>query len=143
LVDAPDIGTVMAEVERQAEGCAYLVGHNIAFDRDFVRSAGLEIGLPLVDTFDLAHIVYPEARSYNLGSLVGALTGGSFGEHRSLPDTRATVALFLALVSRFETLTEHQRTMISWICAKTSGQSTLDFVQQWLVLPSLADASHD
>lgn len=80
-----------------------LVGHNIAFDMDFLHRACASCGLPLlpnqrIDTLSMARRFVPDATSYQLTRLMEHLGLAYPSPHRSLPDCRATWTLLRKLI---------------------------------------------
>jgi len=79
-------------------GQAPIVGHNIAFDLNFLQTHGVHPpGQPL-DTFDLATMLLPGLNRYNLGTLAETLNVPLKDAHRALDDARATALVFAALL---------------------------------------------
>ena len=79
-------------------GRAPIVGHNIAFDLNFLHAHGIHPpGQPL-DTFDLATMLLPGLNRYNLGTLAETLGVTLKDAHRALDDARATAQVFAALL---------------------------------------------
>ncbi|MBC7260430.1 MAG: DEAD/DEAH box helicase family protein, partial [Chloroflexi bacterium] len=77
-----------------------VVGHNVSFEASFLRRHGLLLRNPLVDTFELARILFPKLTTYNLAALTAILGITLKEHHRALPDAMAAKDLFLALVER-------------------------------------------
>ena len=77
-----------------------LIGHNIAFDIDFLSKAGLRITSPSYDTHHLASVFLPNAGEYSLVGLTAALGIQHLRPHRALDDAYACQNLFLALVEK-------------------------------------------
>jgi predicted DnaQ family exonuclease/DinG family helicase len=77
-----------------------LIGHNIAFDIDFLSKAGLRIANPIYDTHHLASVFIPNANEYSLVGLTSALGIQHVRPHRALDDAQACQKLFLALVEK-------------------------------------------
>lgn len=102
------------------------------FDLSFFREYGVDIGSrPLLDTFRIAEILFFDAKSLNLGSLLESL-GKSFGDqHRALADTEATVVLFQHCIEHIQGLSEEKSMMLSFLASVISPQSAL-----WYVLNS-------
>lgn len=70
-----------------------IFAHNIFFDRNFLESHGLPLPNAGWDTFLLAGIAWPEAHSYNLGTLA-AEQGIEIGrEHRAARDVELSAQL--------------------------------------------------
>lgn len=74
-----------------------IFAHNAKFDLSWLAHHGLPFSNPVWDTFTLAAIAWPEAPTYNLGSLVGDLGIEITGEHRAAADIVLTWHLFQAL----------------------------------------------
>lgn len=101
LAAEPHFDEVRASIE-EFVGDAVLVGHNLAFDLDMLRGAGLDLrpGHVLLDTFDLAGLVLPRIPSRNLAAMAGQLGLKLFDAHRALADSVATKEVFRALVKK-------------------------------------------
>ena len=78
-------------------GSAPVVGHNIAFDLDFLRSGGLPLTNPRTDTWDMAFVLLPRHRDYSLDKLAAALGIEHPRPHRAIPDASVTRSVFLRL----------------------------------------------
>ena len=79
-------------------GASPLIAHNADFDLGFLRSSGIEFANPIVDTYDLAYIVRPEAPSYSLENMAQHLELPHDRPHRALDDAIAAKMLFLNLL---------------------------------------------
>jgi ATP-dependent DNA helicase DinG len=84
-------------------GDAPIVGHSIPFDVAFLRRWGLARTNPLIDTFELATVLLPSLKSYNLGQVAESL-GISVPKdrHRAMVDTVLAMQVFLALHERLQ-----------------------------------------
>lgn len=97
--DAPDLDEVMMEMVPLLNDVV-LVGHNVAFDFNFLQSALDKTGyLPftgrILDTMDFLKIFYPSLSSYQLG-LVAAEFGVEHDRpHQADSDALATAYVFL------------------------------------------------
>ena len=78
-------------------GSAPVVGHNIGFDLDFLRSGGLPLTNPRTDTWDMAFVLLPRHRDYSLDKLAAALGIEHPRPHRAIPDASVTRSVFLKL----------------------------------------------
>ncbi|GAC1685629.1 MAG: helicase C-terminal domain-containing protein [Ktedonobacteraceae bacterium] len=82
-----------------------IVGHSIPFDAGFLRKRGLARTNPLIDTFELASVLLPSLKSYNLGQVAEALgISVPVGRHRAMVDTVLAKDVFLALHERLQTI---------------------------------------
>ena len=101
--DAPDFDDIATDVADFLRG-ATVVAHNAPFDMGFLNAAGLDYAGPVCDTWDLAYLARPAARSYRLEELARAETVSHARPHRALDDARAVRDLFLALMPDFAAL---------------------------------------
>ncbi len=91
-----------------------IVGHNIRFDLGFLqRQINLALN-DIIDTYELAAVLLPDAGRYNLGALGKELGVLLPATHRALDDARVTQAVFVRLLDRLgelppELLLEIQR----------------------------------
>ncbi len=82
-----------------------IVGHSIPFDASFLRKRGLAFTNPLIDTFELASVLLPSLKSYNLGQVAEALgIVVPIGRHRAMVDTILAMDVFIALHNRLQTV---------------------------------------
>ena len=79
-------------------GASPLIAHNADFDLGFLRSNGIEFANLVVDTYDLAYIVRPDAPSYSLENMAQHLELPHDRPHRALDDAIAAKMLFLSLL---------------------------------------------
>ena len=100
---APNLAAVRGNLERFV-GSAPVVGHSIGQDLGYLARAGVMVGHPCIDTFELASILVPYASRYNLATLMAELGIAFPTKHRAVHDARAARDLFLALVHRAENL---------------------------------------
>lgn len=100
VVRAPPMKSVAAELAVFAEEFPIL-GQNIGFDLSFLRQYGILIDNPTLDTFELASVILPTAKRYNLGALAIEL-GLPITEdlHRALDDARLTYRVYSTLFQR-------------------------------------------
>ncbi len=99
LQDAPPWEVVRPQLA-EFVGDAAVVGHNVQFDLSFLASHGLTLAGQPLDTFDLATMLLPGLRRYNLGFLAHVLGVPLVDAHRALDDARATARIFVALLER-------------------------------------------
>lgn len=74
-----------------------IFAHNASFDLSFLHYHGCQTSNPVWDTFVLAGLAWPEAESYNLGSLCQKLGIEPASEHRAGDDVRLTWQLLQAI----------------------------------------------
>lgn len=74
-----------------------IVGHNIAWDLEFLRVHGLDLPNPRYNTWDLASIFLPTLPEYNLTELARHLDV-DHEQHRALGDATATAQVFYRLL---------------------------------------------
>ena len=79
---------------------AAVVAHNAGFDMGFLRAAGIHFQRPVLDTFELATVLLPNADSYSLAELCRTLQIELGEAHRAINDTLATAELFMRLNDR-------------------------------------------
>ena len=94
---APRFSQVAHAVQRFV-GSYPVVGHSIGFDLAFLRSHGLDVTNPTVDTFELASVLVPHTARYSLELLGQAFGLPSLQSHRALDDALSTKDLFVALL---------------------------------------------
>ena len=104
LKSAPLFDTISPKLQSFL-GDLPIVGHSIPFDAGFLRKRGLARTNPLIDTFELASVLLPSLKSYNLGQVAEALgIAVPEGRHRAMVDTVLAMDVFLALHQRLQTI---------------------------------------
>ena len=104
LVGAPPFESIAQNLQ-QFVGDYPIVGHSIPFDVGFLRRRGLMRTNPLIDTFELATVLFPSLPSYNLGQVAEALgVPIAPGRHRAMVDTVLAMQVFLALHQRLQSV---------------------------------------
>ncbi|WP_067725499.1 ATP-dependent DNA helicase DinG [Oceanobacillus damuensis] len=88
---------------------SYLIAHNVSFDLGFLNAELAANGKerlqnPVLDTVELARILFPKAPSYKLGQLAEYLDIHHEDPHRALSDAFVTAKLFLELKKKLESL---------------------------------------
>ncbi|MEK7216167.1 MAG: DEAD/DEAH box helicase, partial [Chloroflexota bacterium] len=81
------------------DGCT-LVGQNAGFDLGFLAAQGVELSMPVFDTWELAKILAPYLTERNLTALTNHFGVEYATKHRALPDAHAAKNVFLALHDR-------------------------------------------
>jgi ATP-dependent DNA helicase DinG len=100
---APHVRDVAHELEAFV-GDAPIVGHNIRFDLGFLQKQIPFSFNEIIDTYELASILLPNASRYNLGALGKELGIALPATHRALDDARATHGVFNRLYEMAHTL---------------------------------------
>lgn len=95
--NAPAIREVVADLAHFV-GDAPVLGHNVSFDLAFLSRQNLFRFNQVVDTYELASVLLPNASRYNLGALGQALGILLPATHRALDDARVTHAVYLRLL---------------------------------------------
>jgi predicted DnaQ family exonuclease/DinG family helicase len=95
-------------------GGATIVGQSIGIDLEHLKKAGLDLTNRRFDTFELAVLVRPGLKAYDLGSIARDLGVGGEIPHRALADAELARSVFVALVQvaaahSLETLTQVAR----------------------------------
>lgn len=81
-----------------------IVGHNIQFDTNFLRSKGIPLTNDEYDTCQLSSILLPGLPSYSLEIISDQLEIEHVDAHRALDDAIAAMELFLKLVKQYQAL---------------------------------------
>lgn len=104
LKGAPTVDKIIADFFKFVDG-AYLVGHNVNFDYDFVKYYGGENGYYFTnrafDTVSLAQDVLGGVglANYKLNT-IAAYYGFTFNHHRAYADAAVTAKIFMELVKK-------------------------------------------
>ncbi|GAQ17425.1 DNA polymerase III subunit epsilon [Oceanobacillus picturae] len=106
--DAPTFEERAEEIAALFED-SYLIAHNVPFDMGFINAEFAAVGRellqnPVLDTVELARVLYPKAPSYKLGQLAEYLGIHHEDPHRALSDAYVTAKLFLKLRERLDNL---------------------------------------
>jgi DNA polymerase-3 subunit epsilon/ATP-dependent DNA helicase DinG len=96
VLGAPYLPDVLGDLV-QFIGEEPVLGHNVRFDISFLREHGVLRRNILLDTYELASVLLPNAGRYNLGALTQALGVPMPATHRALDDAHATRGVFLRL----------------------------------------------
>ncbi|MBH8600867.1 PolC-type DNA polymerase III [Thermoactinomyces sp. CICC 23799] len=94
LKDAPEVDDVVADFLEFIEGTV-LVAHNARFDMGFLQEAVKRIGKepvknPVLDTLELARMLFPDMRNHRLNTLSDKLGIKLEQHHRAIYDAEAT-----------------------------------------------------
>ena len=101
LVGAPEVGAVMADFYKFADGCS-LVGHNVQFDFNFIRYYGEKEGYLFQQrTYDTVAFAQEmlALKNYKLNT-VADYFGFGFNHHRAFDDAFVTAKIFIELARR-------------------------------------------
>lgn len=106
--DAPDLDEVMMEMVPLLNDVV-LVGHNVAFDFNYLQSALDKTGyLPftgrILDTMDFLKILFPSLTSYQLGLVAAEFEVQHERPHQADSDALATALIFLKCLEECERL---------------------------------------
>jgi ATP-dependent DNA helicase DinG len=103
LVNAPRITSILNELQEKV-GDLPILGHNIGFDISFLQQRGLFYQNQLIDTYDLASVLLPDAGRYRLDALASALGIIPQQRHRALEDASTTHQVYLRLCNKVQHL---------------------------------------
>jgi len=106
VMQAPAIKNVLPELNNFI-GDSPILGHNIGFDLSFLRRYNILLTNEPVDTYELASVLLPSARRYNLGALAQELSVPLRATHRALDDAHTTRGVFLRLIELIMDLPIH------------------------------------
>lgn len=118
-----------------------IVAHNASFDLSYLAHHGLKLGNAVWDTFFLASVAWPDAPSYNLGTLARQMKIHSIGEHRAVADVVITWQLLQRITEQLaiskevkqqimEILAKSEQSHYSALFAKERSSSTRRQVSQ-------------
>jgi len=97
VYQAPTIHDVLPDLA-EFVGDFPILGHNVRFDLGFLQQYGILMHNDVVDTYELASVMLPNAGRYNLGALAQALGVLLPATHRALDDAHATRGIYLRLL---------------------------------------------
>jgi Rad3-related DNA helicase/DNA polymerase III epsilon subunit-like protein len=103
LRDAPRLETLAGKL-RAFIGTDPIVGQSVGFDLDALAQGGVRLPNPVLDTFELATLLLPGLRAYDLVAIAHALGVSVDRPHRALPDAHLAREVFLALGERMRAL---------------------------------------
>lgn len=88
---------------------SYLIAHNVPFDLGFLNAELIKnnkkpLKNPVIDTVELARILFPQAPSYKLSQLAEYTDIQHIDPHRALSDAYVTASLFLSLKQKLDSL---------------------------------------
>ncbi|MFK9093432.1 ATP-dependent DNA helicase DinG [Bacillus salipaludis] len=106
--DAPLFTEIAEKVISLLDG-AYFVAHNVLFDLSFLQEELIQAGCegffgPVLDTVEMARILYPTADGYKLSELAEKENLNHYRPHQADSDAHVTAELFLIMLKRLSTL---------------------------------------
>ncbi|MEH7303497.1 ATP-dependent DNA helicase DinG [Neobacillus drentensis] len=106
--DAPLFSEIAEKVMTLLDG-AYFVAHNVLFDLSFLQEELIQSGQegffgPVLDTVEMARILYPTADGYKLSDLAEREKLTHDRPHQADSDAQVTAELFLILLDRMTSL---------------------------------------
>lgn len=105
VADAPPIDEIMPIFVGFC-GDLPILGHNVAFDYSFLKTAAVRLGLPFekkaLDTMVLSRTFLERQQSYSLTNLIDALGFHRENAHRGLDDALATSEIYELLRRRYK-----------------------------------------
>ncbi len=106
--NAPVFSEIAAKVMALLDG-AYFVAHNVLFDLSFLQEALIDAGYegffgPVLDTVEMARILYPTADGYKLSDLAKIANLPHDRPHQADSDAEVTAELFLIFLRRLASL---------------------------------------
>ncbi len=99
VLGAPPVKAVLADLEAFV-GDSPVLGHNVGFDLAFLQRHSILRYNDVIDTYELAAVLLPNAGRYNLGALAQALGVLLPATHRALDDAHATRGVFQRLYQK-------------------------------------------
>lgn len=94
--NAPPIKAVIQDFANFV-GDSPVLGHNVRFDLSFLQQNKILLENDVLDTYELASVIFPTASRYNLGALGQQLNIPLPATHRALDDARVTHAVYVNL----------------------------------------------
>ena len=139
LKDAPFFSDIRPKILEFLTEWTPLLGHNVDFDISFFREYGIDVGArPLLDTFRIAEILFFDAKSLNLGSLLESFGKSFDGAHRALADSEATIILFEHCIEEMKNATAEKSMILSYLASAFSTDSAIGYVLQYAGFPRKA-----
>ncbi|MCX7616798.1 helicase C-terminal domain-containing protein [Tepidiforma sp.] len=113
---APPLERIAEELRRFVRGHT-IVGHNIEFDLEFLRAAGVAEAGDAVDTAALARLLLPDLKNHGLADVAGALGLEPDSRHRALSDARLAARVFTRLLRLARELEPDRRATLAALVA--------------------------
>lgn len=88
-------------------GFSVLVAHHAQFDLGFINKklrkyCGLKLNMPVIDTYFLSHLLFPNAHDHSLDYLAQYYEIALDGRHTALGDSLITAQIFIQMISTLE-----------------------------------------
>lgn len=104
----PEFSEIAPQIAENCKDC-FLIAHNVAFDLGFLNQEFAANGMkklenPVIDTVELARILYPSAPAFKLEQLADYLNIEHDAPHRALSDAVVTAKLFLLMKQKINQL---------------------------------------
>jgi DNA polymerase-3 subunit alpha (Gram-positive type) len=105
VMGAEDVTGILPKFIDFCQGCV-LVGHNVQFDISFIRKNARDLNLACpfttIDTMEMARVLLPGHKSYNLDAVGKMLDVQNRHHHRAVDDADATAEIFEKLLALYE-----------------------------------------
>ena len=105
LEAAPSFDNFIGAIQNDLQN-ACIVGHNINFDINFLKSLGIKFCDKSIDTLELAQFILPTHQSYNLENLMHYFGVDHADAHRALADSKATLKVLEGLLGVYSSFPE-------------------------------------
>lgn len=152
--DAPILSEIAPKITELLEG-AYFVAHNVLFDLSFLQEELLNAGFegffgPILDTVEMARILYPTADGYKLTDLADQENLVHDRPHQADSDALVTAELFLIFINKLSLLplkTVQQLARLSGGLKSDLDQLLGDMIHErknrWEILPESVEIFHN
>jgi len=145
LENAPDI-KVAGQKFLEFAGDLPIVGHNVSFDIDFLKSHGIDPVGRSLDTLDLAMTIFPKLPYHSMQYICEAYQFKNRPSHRAMSDVLATAELVNLLVYLAQTIPANILKNIRELSAKSDWEWSFIFDDAWIpptpaLLPSTRHAT--
>ncbi|PLX31124.1 MAG: PolC-type DNA polymerase III, partial [Clostridiales bacterium] len=125
--NAPSLDSIIDDIKSYF-GEHPIVAHNASFDYTFMRNAfesfNESIENTVIDTVEMAKLIFPEYKRYNLKSLCKRLKINLENHHRASDDARAAAEILISMLDKYENddlgrINEEARSKIDFKKSKT------------------------
>lgn len=133
---APNFSQIAPTIMSLLDG-AYFIAHNVQFDLSFLNNELVHAGYeeftgPVIDTVEMARIVYPTADGYQLNELASMIGFDHDRPHQADSDALVTAQLFLQMVEKLNSLPE--QTLQSLFALSTCLKSSLHLLLEQIIV---------